>query len=231
MGVTAIIPARGGSKGIPLKNVLPLGGRPLLAWSIRQALESHSVSSCIVSTDSEEIAAVAIEEGASVFWRSAANATDTATTEAAVVEVLESLTRGVRTKYTLLLQATSPIRQPHDIQDAINLIRREDADSLFAARRVEGYVWQSALDTGLLPLHGGRLPRQYRPETVWEENGSLYVFRTESFLAERTRLCGRTVVYEMDPFDSYQLDEYADIERLEQLMHLRSHDRYHAATH
>lgn len=229
MSVVAIIPARGGSKGIPLKNVMSLCGRPLLAWSVRQALAATCVDRVLVTTDAEEIAAVARDEGAEVYWRNAHTATDTASTELAVEEVLDAL--GVdQPEYTLLLQATSPIRQPADIDSAITSLIASGADSLFAARRVEGYVWQHTLDAGLVPLHGGRLPRQLRPETVWEENGSLYVFRTESFLAERTRHCGHTVMFEMDPLDSFQLDEYADVARLEQLIQLRMHDVSHFTT-
>lgn len=229
MSVIAIIPARGGSKGIPLKNVMPLGGRPLLAWSIRQALAAARVGRVIVTTDSEEIAAVARAECAEVYWRDASTATDTATTESAVVEVLNAL-GGEQTEYTLLLQATSPIRQPSDIDRAIADLIASECDSLFAARRVEGYVWRQALDTGLVPLHGERLPRQQRYDTVWEENGSIYLFRTETFLQDRTRLCGRTIAFEMDALDSFQLDEYADVERLEQLIPLRMCHAGHFAT-
>ena len=232
MSVVAIIPARGGSQGIPLKNVMPLAGRPLLAWSIRQALAAARVGRVIVSTDSEEIAAVVHDECAEVFWRDASTATDTATTESAVIEVLDSLGEE-QTEYTLLLQATSPIRQPGDIDKAIADLISSGADSLFAARKVEGYVWRHTLaDGGCVPLHGKRLPRQLRTDTVWEENGSLYVFRTESFLRDRIRHCGRTIAFEMDPFDSFQLDEYADVQRLEQLIPWRmSHAGHFTATH
>ena len=227
--VTAIIPARGGSKGITLKNVVPVGGRPLLAWSVRQALSASRVDRVVVTTDSDEIAAVAEDEGADVFWRSAETATDQATTESAVLEVIESWIE--YPQFVVLLQATSPIRQPHDIDNAIAAIEADGADSLFAARRVEGYVWQHSLGAGLVPLHGGRVPRQYRTETVWEENGSLYVFRPEMFLRDLRRHCGRTIVYEMDAFDSFQIDECQDIQRIEQLIHLRLPHAHHAATH
>jgi N-acylneuraminate cytidylyltransferase len=226
---TCIIPARGGSKGIALKNVLPLCGRPLLAWSVRQAMSAAKVDRVVVTTDDDAIAAVAEDEGVEVFWRSPETATDTASTESAVLEVITSWQE--LPDYVVLLQATSPIRQPHDIDLALTAIENDGADSLFAARRVEGYVWQHSLGTGLVPLHGGRMPRQLRPETVWEENGSLYVFRPELFLRELRRHCGRSLVYEMDPLDSFQIDDYADIQRIEQLLPLRISHAYHAATH
>jgi N-acylneuraminate cytidylyltransferase len=231
----AVIPARGGSKGIPLKNVVPVAGRPLVAWTIRQALAANRIDMVIVSTDSDEVAAVAEDEGAEVFWRSEQTATDTASTESAVLEVLESFV-GLGAhhvgEYTVLLQATSPVRQPHDIDNALQMIEAEQADSLFGGRKVEGYVWRHEVGTGLVPLLGARLPRQQRPETVWEENGSLYVFRTDAFRRERNRLCGRSVVFEMDAFDSYQIDEHDDIARLEQLIRMRlPHVHRHAAAY
>lgn len=217
--VTAIIPARGGSKGIAYKNVVPVGGHPLIAWSIRQAQQASLVRRVIVTTDCDEIAEVAHDECAEVFWRSCETATDTATTESAILEVLEH--QEEPDPLTLLLQATSPIRQPTDIDRAITALELAEADSLFAARRVEGYCWRQTLDAGLVLLHDNRVPRQLRADTVWEENGSLYVFRTQLFLEQRTRLCGRTICFPMDPLDSYQIDEPEDIARIESLLPMR----------
>jgi len=224
MSALCIIPARGGSKGIPYKNILCVGGRPLLAWSVRQALAAHSVERVIVSVDTDEVAAVAEDEGANVFWRSAATATDDASTESCVTEIL---TRAeVSEDVVVLLQATSPISQPGDIDAAVELLQASHADSVFSARKVEGYCWSHA-GGKLWPLHSERVPRQRRRDTTWEENGSIYVFRRACYLAEQRRHCGRVAVYEMDPLDSFQLDEYSDIGRLEALMPLRlKHGRH-----
>lgn len=225
----AIIPARGGSKGIPLKNVVPVAGHPLVVWSVRQALAASAVSRVVVSTDCDEIATVAEDEGAEVFWRSVASATDTATTESCVAEVL---TRAAHDEpVAVLLQATSPLRQPGDIDAAVRLLHASHADSVFSARKVEGYCWAQR-GGKVWALHSERPIRQRRRDTTWEENGSIYVFRTEAFLLEQRRHCGKVAVYEMDPFDSFQIDEPEDIGRLEQLIALRlKHGHYYPVLH
>lgn len=198
-----------------------------MVWSIRQAQSAARVRRVIVSTDDDDIAAVADREGCGVFRRSSATASDTAPSEWALVEVLEA--QEDRPELTVFLQATSPLRGPDDIDNAVGMLEGTGADSLFSARRVEGYIWRHTLDTGLVPLHGRRVPRQQRTDTVWEENGSLYVFRTALFLLERTRHCGRSVVYEMDPLDSYQIDELDDVTRLLNIMSTRTHHANHHA--
>jgi CMP-N,N'-diacetyllegionaminic acid synthase len=222
----AIIPARGGSKGIRLKNIQPVAGQPLLAWTIRQAVESLLVSRVVVATDHNEIAKVAAEYGAEVFWRSPETATDTATTESAVSEVLEQLPGIEPDLLVVLLQATSPLRQPDDIDNAITLLRRTHCDSVFSARRVEGYTWQ--VGRQLSPPHQRRMPRQQQAESTIEENGSIYVFRQETFRQHGDRICGEVRPYLMHPLDSFQIDEPADIPLLEQLITLRAGHGHHA---
>lgn len=223
-----IIPARGGSKGIPYKNVVLVAGHPLVAWSIRQALASKSVDDVVVSTDCDEVAAVAEDEGAHVFWRSIATATDDATSESCLLEVLRSIPYD---DVTVFLQATSPLRQPHDIDAAVEMLESTRADSVFSARAVEGYCWHLSTK-GIYALHGERLRRQEQTDTVLEENGSIYVFRTAVFLREERRHCGRIAAHPMDPLDSFQIDEPEDIGRMEQLMAIRlKHGSYSATTH
>lgn len=213
----AIIPARGGSKGIRLKNIQPVAGRPLIAWTIDQAIHSLLVDRVVVTTDHNEIAKVASHCGAEVFWRSLETATDTATTESALLEVLERF--GIDGGVALLLQATSPIRQSDDIDRAIQLLWMESADSVFSAREVEGYTWQ--LRNGNVTPNHRRMPRQQHTEATIEENGSIYVFKVKPFLSVRDRICGKSVPYLMHPLDSFQIDEAADIPLLEQLIPLR----------
>lgn len=222
-----IIPARGGSKGIPYKNVVPVAGHPLVAWSIRQAMASAVCTRVIVATDCDEIAAVVEDEGADVFWRSSATATDQATSEECLLEVLHAQSK--HDPLTVFLQATSPLRQPRDIDAAVAELHETGADSVFSARRVEGYCWRMCAD-GLYALHGERHMRQARTDAVWEENGSIYAFRTDVFMDERRRHCGKVAIYEMDPLDSFQIDEHADIGRLEELMALRLKHGHHATT-
>jgi N-acylneuraminate cytidylyltransferase len=216
-----LIPARGGSKSIPHKNIVMVGGKPLLVWSIEQALAADEVSHVMVATDCQSIAEVAESAGAEVFWRSAATATDTATTESVISEVLHSMPSVLWTEYMVLLQATSPIRQPGDIDAAIRLAKTTRAASVFSARRVEGYTWRQPLMMEPQLINGPRQPRQLEQDNWWEENGSIYVFRTTAFVNCGVRICGRKAVYEMHPLDSYQIDETQDLELFEQLIPLR----------
>lgn len=215
--IPCIIPARGGSKGIPRKNIVELCGKPLIAWSIEQALASQYVDEAMVTTDCREIADVARQYGAKVFDRSPQTATDTASSESALLEVVSALYR--HTEAILFLQATSPCRQPDDIDNAIQLFRNSGADSLFSARHVEGYTW-SANGRVWSPSRE-RKPRQQESGETLEENGSIYLFKPSILLDHGTRLAGKIVPYLMHQLDSFQIDEPSDIPLVASLMEMR----------
>lgn len=146
MSNLAIIPARGGSKGIPKKNIKEIAGKPLIAWSIEQALNSSSIERVIVSTDCEDIAAVAREYGAEVpFMRPAHLANDTAATEPALLHTLEWLAEheNYHPDYTVLLQATSPVRKDDAIDSAIKKIIEKKADSLLSVCEFWHFLWEN----------------------------------------------------------------------------------------
>ncbi|HAM70151.1 MAG TPA: acylneuraminate cytidylyltransferase, partial [Verrucomicrobiales bacterium] len=128
----AIIPARGGSKGIPGKNIRPVAGKPLVAWSIEHARQAPSISRVVVSTDDDAIAEVSRAHGAEVIRRPAAISGDTASSESALVHALEHLkeTEAYDPELVVFLQATSPMRRAGEVQAAIDTLRREGADSL-----------------------------------------------------------------------------------------------------
>lgn len=218
--IACVIPARGGSKGIPRKNVIPVGGRPLIHWSIEQALGSVLVDQVIVATEDAEIAQVARSTGyvgVTVFPRSAESASDTAPTEMVLREVVAGTFENA--ECIVLLQPTSPLRQPDDIDKAIMTFRMHNADSLFSARRIEGYTWSVTSD-GLVPRDGERKPRQLEQRKVIEENGSIYIF-TPSVLRRLGRLGGKIVPYYMHPLDSFQIDTPADIGLIETILEAR----------
>jgi N-acylneuraminate cytidylyltransferase len=221
-----IIPARGGSKGIRRKNVVPVFGKPLIAWSILHALGSRRVDDVCVATDDEEIAGVAADYGVRVFWRSAESASDHAQTEVVLQEAIESWYVGA--EYVVLLQATSPMRQQYDIDHAIDQVIRDDADSLFSACRIHGYTWERR-GTEIVSGYGDRKPRQSENVERLEENGSIYVFKPWVVRKTGMRIGGRISVYVMDRLDSFQIDEAEDIELIESLMAMES--RGHADTH
>jgi YrbI family 3-deoxy-D-manno-octulosonate 8-phosphate phosphatase len=222
--ILAIIPARGGSKGIPRKNIRMLAGKPLLAWSIQAARATPAIKRVIVSTDDAEIGAIAQRYGAEVIWRPAAISGDTATSESALLHALDYLRDSEQYEPDLVvfLQATSPLRQPNDIQKAIETLQREDADSLFSACPVHGFVWRND-QKGLMSLtydYRHRQRRQDAPEDLIE-NGSIYVFKPWVLREFNNRLGGKIAVYRMNVLDSFQVDDPHDLEVMERLMPIR----------
>jgi YrbI family 3-deoxy-D-manno-octulosonate 8-phosphate phosphatase len=221
----AIIPARGGSKGIPGKNVRPFLGEPLLAHSIRHARQAPLVTRVVVSTDDAEIAAVARQYGAEVVDRPAEISGDTAGSESALLHVLDHLeaAEGYRPELVVFLQATSPLRRPGDIQAAIEMLRREQADSLFSASPVHGFLWR---------MHEGRLtsvsmdyrnrPRRQDVGEDYIENGSFYVLKPGLLREHGNRLGGKIVLFPDEPLNLFQIDEPGDLRLLERLASLGS---------
>lgn len=222
--ILALIPARGGSKGIPRKNLAPLGGRPLLAWTIEQARRTPEVDRVLVSTDDEEIARVAREHGAEVVERPTEIAGDEASSESALVHALDVLVdEGWEPDLVVFLQATSPLRRPDEISRALATFHSEGADSLFSASTVHGFVWRQSPDGDLeaLTYDPARRPRRQEIGEDLLENGSLYVFKPEILREHGNRLGGRIAVHRMDPLDSFQVDEPGDLEIMERLLSLR----------
>ena len=222
--VCALIPARGGSKGIPGKNIHPLAGRPLVVHSIEAALAAPSVGRVIVSTDDPDIAAVAERNGAEALQRPPEISGDTASSESALLHALDSLrdADGYEPDLVVFLQATSPLRRPGDIQNAIDLLVAEHADSVFSAYRPSPFVWRVTSE-GVVPVNydpAKRPRRQDRTDDVLLENGALYVFKPWVLRETQSRLGGRIVPYMMDALHSFEVDEPSDLLVLEALMSL-----------
>lgn len=216
--IVCIIPARGGSKGIPGKNIARVCGKPLLCWSIEQALESRQIDEVCVATDSDAIAFTAGHYGVEVYHRSAESATDEAPSETVLREVLDN--KYPQAELCVFLQATSPMREPHDIDRAISTLVSEGADSLFSCRFVEGYVWEERGEQ-IVPYGTCRVRRQDSQVMRLEENGSIYVFKPSVLRQYGSRLGGKMAVYRMNPLDSFQIDHPEDIGFIEWLMSKR----------
>ncbi len=217
----AIIPARGGSKGIPRKNLIDLGGKPLIAHTIEHARSAPSVQRVIVSTDDDEIARVAAMFGAEVIRRPSEISGDTARSEAAIVHVLEELSRRERYESDLVvfLQATSPLRRPEDVQAAIDLLVRENADSLFSACRFHGFLWRREGESWVsVDFDYEKRPRrQERPEEIME-NGAIFVFKPWVLQKYNDRMGGKIAAYLMPAVNSFELDHPGDVELIRHLM-------------
>ncbi|MBM3395189.1 MAG: acylneuraminate cytidylyltransferase [Betaproteobacteria bacterium] len=215
----AIIPARGGSKGIPNKNIINFAGKPLLAWSILQARAAPTIDSVFVSSDSSAILEVAARYGANPIRRPSKLSTDTSSSEVALVHALDTLAMeyGEEPETVVFLQATSPLREPADIEGALAVFRSERADSLFSNTVIDDLcVWHE--EDGVLkgktfdPFN--RVRRQDR-RPVYLENGSIYVFTPTVLRKTGNRLGGRITGYVMDYWKSFEIDTLEGLELCE----------------
>jgi YrbI family 3-deoxy-D-manno-octulosonate 8-phosphate phosphatase len=220
----AIVPARGGSKRVPGKNLFVLASRPLVAHTVTHAVRAAEVDRTYVSTEDHEIARVAAEAGAEVVMRPPDLASDTATSESALLHVLDDrLARGLSDPaLVVFLQCTSPVRTPGDIDAAVRRLRHDGADSLLSACPDPGLLWEAGTE-GPRPLNYDPLHRLREQDMTpqYRENGSIYVFRPEVLRSTGSRLGGRIAIHEMDAWSSLQIDTAEDLELVSWVMRRR----------
>lgn len=218
----AIIPARGGSKGIPRKNVRVVAGRPLIAHMICAARASQRLSRVIVSTDDPEIGKIAGEWQAEVVWRPKELATDIASSELALLHVLDELERRgeAMPQITVFLQCTSPLTTAADIDDAIDVLRREGGDSALTVTPFQHFLWKRDRNGVGIGVNHDKAVRQMRQEREpqYLETGAIYVMKTEAFRRARHRFFGRTVFHVVSPGRALEIDEPGDLELAERLL-------------
>ena len=222
MNIISIIPARGGSKGIPKKNIQKLYGRPLLAYSIEATLQSELINRVVVSTDDQEIADVALEYGAEVIHRPAELAGDFVSSEAALLHVLETLHQeeGYCPDILVFLQCTSTLTSPADIDGTVQALLDQQADTAFAAAPFHYFIWSKNTDGSMIGVNHdkqNRLMRQQRQDQFIEA-GAVYVMRVPGFLEHRHRFFGKTVMYEIPEERCFEIDEPVDLLIAEKLI-------------
>jgi N-acylneuraminate cytidylyltransferase/CMP-N,N'-diacetyllegionaminic acid synthase len=211
--ILALVPARGGSKGIPKKNIRPFCGKPLIAYSIAAAKGAPSVNRVVVSTDDAEIAAVAREYGAEVpVMRPPEMAGDKSPVIDAIIHMLDHLrdTEGYEPSRLLLLQTTSPLRESDDIEKAIRLLEERDGDSLVSVCRTEnGLYTTDALGT-LYDGYAVSTNRQQLPKAYKLDGCMIYLIKTAVLRRERSLLGGKLVGYEIERWRAVDLDDPQD---------------------
>jgi len=225
--VLAVIPARGGSKGIPRKNIKKLGGKPLIAWTIEAALKAPSINRVIVSTDDEEIAAVAEQFGAEVpFKRPIAIARDDTP---GLDPVLHAIENSPDSDWVLLLQPTSPLRSVDDIEGIIKLCQEKGALSAVSVAEVGKHpfwMYQRSSDMRLQPLipNRGEIMRRQDLPSVYVLNGALYLARPDWLIENQGFIGPETLGYVMPVERSVDLDTPLDWLWVEYLIE-RLHER------
>lgn len=218
----AVIPARSGSKGLKDKNIKLLNGKPLMAYSIEEALKSRCFDCVHVSTDSSTYAGIAKEYGADVpFLRSQANASDYSNSWDAVEEVLNHYaTQGMIFDTVMLLQPTSPLRTYKDIQNAYQLMQEKNANAIIGMCEMEhSPLWANTIPNDL-SLNGFTHAPSLRQEikTYYRINGAIYLVKVP-FLKENHNLYREgSYAYIMEPARSVDIDTELDFEMVEFLM-------------
>jgi len=196
--ILGVIPARGGSKGIPKKNIKSICGKPLIAWTIEAAKESHLLDTIIVSTDNAEIAKISWEWGVEVIDRPAELATDTATT----LSVLQDLLSKVEADPVVLLQCTSPVRTPGLIDHCIETFQKTGADALATGYLCNLFEW------------GTYSARRQELKEFFHDDGNVYVISAENirngdlFAGKReTVIVPRECTFEIDDEFDFWINE------------------------
>ncbi|MCG0067295.1 N-acylneuraminate cytidylyltransferase [Streptomyces tricolor] len=235
--VLAVIPARGGSKGVPAKNLAPVGGVPLVARAVRECRASRLVTDVVVSTDDQAIAAAAREAGAEVVLRPAAIAGDTATSEAAVRHAMDTheALHGAPVDVVLLVQCTSPFLVREDIDGVAAAVAENGADTAVTVAPFYGFIWRE----GETETEGGagagggvgvnhdksfRPRRQDRPQDFLE-TGAAYAMDAAGFRERGHRFFGRTELVRTDPARVLEIDDPHDLARARALAPLFDADR------
>jgi CMP-N,N'-diacetyllegionaminic acid synthase len=226
MRIISIIPARGGSKGIPKKNLKFLAGKPLIAHSILDAREATTIDEIYVSTDDREIAEVASQYGAKIVFRPAELASDTASSESALIHAINEIeTTGILPESIVFLQCTSPIRTGKDIDRAIAQFKEENADSLLSVSPSHRFLWQKVdgIARSINYDYRQRLRRQdMQPQYI--ENGSIYIFKPWVIKELSNRLGGNISLFEMTEDSAWEIDSLADWETIELLIEKQNLD-------
>lgn len=219
----AIIPARAGSKGVPGKNLVKLCGKPLLAWSILQARSAKHIDAVWVTSDGDDVLAIARKYGAGTIKRPENISGDTASSESAwwhAIEYIEAKT-DKRIDIVIGMQATSPMREAKDLDEAVITYRKGCFDSLLSVSKIEDFfVWEENSKGEFVSVnydYRDRKPRQLI-KNQYRENGSFYIFTPELINSSGNRLGGRIGKYVMDFYKMFQIDSFEDIRICEVLM-------------
>lgn len=230
----AIIPARGGSKGLPKKNIKMLCGKPLIAWSIEIGMQSAYLDEVMVTTDSQEIADVAQKYGANVpFLRPQELASDTSSSFDAIYHVLEFYKDILKKEfdYVVLLEPTSPLRETSDIDSAIERLMQSNADAIVGICKTEdqnpAFLITKNEKNHLVGYQNKEMTvlRRQEIEDVYFFEGTIYVSKTDTLLAKKTFYHETTIGYEVPKYKSLEIDDMDDFVMVEAIMKHKGYEK------
>ena len=222
MKTLAIIPARGGSKGLPGKNIREIAGLPLIGWTIHQALQSRRLDKVIVSTDDERISRISIMCGAEVLTRPPKLAQDASPICETVLHALEN---NPGYDMVALLEPTSPLRIKFDIDGAFGYFKMHDADSLVSVGEIhtehplivknirDGYVIPYILSEGTKEIY-----QRQQTSKAYFPYGVIYMARTDAYIYYRSFYTDKTLPYLIDRWQNYEIDDAIDFLIVENLI-------------
>ncbi|KOU39162.1 acylneuraminate cytidylyltransferase [Streptomyces sp. WM6378] len=213
--VLAVIPARGGSKGVPGKNLASVAGVPLVVRAVLACRSARLVTDVVVSTDDPAIAAAARSSGADVVLRPAGISGDTASSEAAVLHTLDA---HPDTDVVLLVQCTSPFLTREDIDGVAAAVVEDGAETAVTVTPFHGFLWRESIEDGVGGGQGMGHDKAFRPRRQdrpqdFLETGAAYAMDAEGFRTHQHRFFGRTALVRTDPARVLEIDEPHDLER------------------
>ena len=218
MNIISIIPARGGSKGLPKKNIKQFLGEPLIVHSINYSLSSTRINTTYVTTDDPEIKKISKKAGATIINRPKSLSGDTATTESAIEHALQNIT--IEPDIVVLLQPTSPFRPENSLDKAIEHFIFNNYDSLLSITPTHNFIWNVSNDIAIPRYNFKNRPRRQdinNENMNYIENGSLYIFKTNHFKNHNNRLGGRIGYVIFDEKFSKEIDSKLDFTILEEI--------------
>ena len=217
----AFIPARGGSKSIPLKNIKEINGKPLIYWTSKAAEDAKCIDKIIIATENEKIKETVLNFGfkkLEVYDRDPENARDESSTESVMTEYIKRSDLNPEDNF-FLIQATSPLLKSEYIGEMYEEYIKSGSDSIFSGVREKQFHWIET-PQGVNPINYDyrNRPRRQEFRGIIAENGACYINKVKNILRDNCRLSGKITVYEMPPQTGFEIDEESDWIIVEQLM-------------